>query len=120
MQSWTVRRVSPGLSERIFGRSLEPSLLIPLSWCWVVPLLATLLWLDLGRGEWARISEASEVFFGVTDGVAVSNRWVFHGTGTEHSHLNRVPSRSFASTRMAVSPSTNPPPAQVVRKNVVR
>ena len=57
----------------------------------------------------------------VTSPVLVaSNSWSTSIRRTEHSLLNRVPRRTFASTKMSVSPSTNPPPTRVSRVHVTR
>ncbi|MDB4746391.1 hypothetical protein OAG52_04315 [Verrucomicrobia bacterium] len=82
--------------------------------------MAAVLWMDLGQMGFHRqiMSEGGER--ATSPVLAASNLWAKSIQRTEHSLQNRVPERSFASTKMSVSPSTNPPPSRVPRVQAAR
>ena len=119
MLSWVPRPVSNGLRERLFGKEVNetPSLGVSLAWCWVVPVLAALLWMDLGQMRLQQSGVLGEVLSGRGLLLMTSNRWPVSVAQIEHSLLNQLPQRTFASTKMTVFPSTNPPLALVMQTN---
>ncbi len=122
IRSWEPRRASNGLKSRVFGRRRRkrPVPDVPLAWSWGVPLVAALLWLDLGQafgrsvGPGARVGRTS-----VSEAVGLlcrSNAWPLATWQSDHSTVNAVSGRTFASTNLTVSPSTNPPPERAARE----
>ncbi len=114
--------MSNELRRRLFANPAEEAraLTVPLTWCWVVPVLAVMLWIDIGQTGWRSISPSGRELPVAQAGLVVSNGVAAEMPPSEHSVLNHLPDRTFASTKMTVSPSTNPPPSRVTHSPEVR
>jgi hypothetical protein len=116
LRSWEPRPVSNRLRNRLFGRNAvreQEGLQVPLAWCWMVPMLTLVLWIDAGP-----VARSAAEPFGLGEHqlsfhLVSSNGWIPVDLVVRPLSAPGWAGGTFASTNLAVSPSTNPPLSQV-------